>query len=207
MTLSQEDGQLYYKLWLPLLDYVNKKYRVNRKLKSIATAKELDPAEVKKVANKLWSDVAIIDDYLKENNDLPEDHRKIIQSWRRRVQGRFMMERHLKKGTIFISMEDGEVYQVSGIISSWEEMFFGAPMPLIIEATFMPFRDVIISDGLVMPYNILIGGGMKRMFKDSYMGAVCGKQYKIEDIYAFTIGQIWRIVKPRSFKALLPMWE
>ena len=27
MTLSQEDGQLYYKLWLPLLDYVNKKYR------------------------------------------------------------------------------------------------------------------------------------------------------------------------------------
>ena len=50
MTLSQEDGQLYYKLWLPLLDYVNKKYRVNRKLKSIATAKELDPAEVKKVA-------------------------------------------------------------------------------------------------------------------------------------------------------------
>ena len=171
MTLSQEDGQLYYKLWLPLLDYVNKKYRVNRKLKSIATAKELDPAEVKKVANKLWSDVAIIDDYLKENNDLPEDHRKIIQSWKRRVQGRFMMERHLKKGTIFISMEDGEVYQVSGIISSWEEMFFGAPMPLIIEATFMPFRDVIISDGLVIPYNILIGGGMKRMFKDSYMAA------------------------------------
>ena len=171
MTLSQEDGQLYYKLWLPLLDYVNKKYRVNRKLKSIATAKELDPAEVKKVANKLWSDVAIIDDYLKENNDLPEDHRKIIQSWKRRVQGRFMMERHLKKGTIFISMEDGEVYQVSGIISSWEEMFFGAPMPLVIEATFMPFRDVIISDGLVMPYNILVGGGMKQMFKDSYMVA------------------------------------
>ena len=88
MTLSQEDGQLYYKLWLPLLDYVNKKYRVNRKLKSIATAKELDPAEVKKVANKLWSDVAIIDDYLKENNDLPEDHRKIIQSWKRRVPNR-----------------------------------------------------------------------------------------------------------------------
>ena len=156
MTLSQEDGQLYYKLWLPLLDYVNKKYRVNRKLKSIATAKALDPAEVKKVADKLWSDVAIIDDYLKE---------------KRRVQGRFMMERHLKKGTIFISMEDGEVYQVSGIISSWEEMFYGAPMPLIIEATFMPFRDVIISDGLVMPYNILVGGGMRRMFRDSYLAA------------------------------------
>ena len=68
-------------------------------------------------------------------------------------------------------MENEEVYQVSGIVSSWEEMFYGAPMPLIIEATFMPFRDVIISDGLVMPYNILVGGGMKRMFKDAYMAA------------------------------------
>ncbi len=82
-----------------------------------------------------------------------------------------MMERHLKKGTIFISMENEEVYQVSDIISSWEEMFFGAPMPVILEATFMPFRDVIISDGLVIPYNIIVGGGMKRMFKDIYMNA------------------------------------
>ena len=72
-----------------------------------------------------------------------------------------------KQGTIFISLENEEVYQVSGIISSWEEMFYGAPMPLIIEATFMPFRDVIISDGLVMPYNIFVGGGMKRMYRAS----------------------------------------
>ena len=63
------------------------------------------------------------------------------------------------------------MYQVSGIISSWEEMFYGAPMPLVIEATFMPFRDVIISDGVVLPYPILIGGGMKRVFKDIYMEA------------------------------------
>ena len=171
MTLSQEDGQLYYKLWLPLLDYVNRMYRINRKLKSIATAKALDPAEVKEVANKLWSDVTIIDEYLNECVDLSEEHKEIVRSWKRRIQGQFMMERHLKKGTIFISMENEEVYQVSGIISSWEEMFYGAPMPLIIEATFMPFRDVIISDGLVIPYNILVGGGMKRIFKDVYMAA------------------------------------
>ena len=171
MTLSQEDEKLYYKLWMSLLDFVNKKYRVNRKLKNIANAKELNPADVKEIANRLWDDVSIIDEYLKECENLPEEHKEIISSWKRRVQGRFMMERHLKKGTIFISMENEEVYQVSGIISSWEEMFFGAPMPLILEATFMPFRDVIISDGLVIPYNIIVGGGMKRMFKEIYMNA------------------------------------
>ena len=171
MTLSQEDGQLYYSLWLPLLDYVNGKYQVSSQLKNIAAAQVLDPEEVKKVANMLWSDETIIDEYLKGNDDLPEEHKEIIQSWKRRIQGKFMMERHLKKGTIFISLENEEVYQVSGIISSWEEMFYGAPMPLVLEATFMPFRDVIISDGLVMPFNILVGGGMKRVFKDLYLTA------------------------------------
>lgn len=57
------------------------------------------------------------------------------------------------------------------IILSWEEMFRFALMPLIIEATFMPFHDVIISDGLVMPYNVLIGSGMKKELKDIYMEA------------------------------------
>ena len=41
----------------------------------------------------------------------------------------------------------------------------------MLEATFMPFKDVIISDGLVIPYNILVGGGIKRMMKDVYMDA------------------------------------
>lgn len=172
MTLSQEDGKLFYKLWLPLLDYVNSKCNIND-LRNIAVAKELDPQKVKEVANYLWSNVDIIDEYLNDNesDSLTDDDKDIIASWKRCITGRFMMERHLKKGTIFISMETEKVYRTVGIISSWEEMFFGAPMPIMVEATFLPFRDVIISDGLVMPFNIIIGGGMKRVFKDIYMNA------------------------------------
>ncbi|MFQ8662909.1 MAG: hypothetical protein ACLR9S_04895 [Lachnospiraceae bacterium] len=60
---------------------------------------------------------------------------------------------------------------MSGIISSWEEMFFGAPLPLFMKATFISFRDVIISDGLVIPYNIAIGTNMKKQFQNVYMNA------------------------------------
>ena len=171
MTLSEKDGQLFYKLWLPLLDYVNETCKVNKKVKNMANAESLNPQEVKEIANVLWNDVTLIDQYLAEcGTEIPDEHKEIIYSWKRCVQGRFVMERHLKKGTIFIS-EDNKVYQVQGIISSWEEMFFHAPMPLLMEATFMPFRDVIISDGLVMPYNIVIGKNMAKQFKDIYMEA------------------------------------
>lgn len=171
MTLSEKDGKLYYELWLPLLDFVNQKYRVNRKVKKMAGAQSLEPADVKAVSDKLCENPEVIDEYLLSCSDMLEEHRKIVESWKRSIKGRFIIERHLKSGSILISMEDEKVYQVGGIITSMEEMFYCAPMPLMVEATLMPFRDAIITDGLIMPYNLMIGRNMKREFKEVYMTA------------------------------------
>ena len=171
MTLSEKDGKLFYELWFPLLGYVNEKCKVNKRVKNITNIKSLNPKEIKEIANVLWENVTFIDRYVEERGEnLSEDHKEIIVGWKRRVQGNFIMERHLKKGTIFIS-EDEKVYQVSEIISSWEEMYFGVSLPLFMKATFIPFRDVIISDGLVIRYNITIGTNMKKQFQDVYMNA------------------------------------
>ena len=171
MTLSDRDAKLFYELWLPLLDYVNETCKVNKKVKNLETGENLNPQEVKEIANVLWDDVSLIDRYLMGvGKGISDANKEIIRSWKRRIKGRFVMERHLKKGTIFVA-EDSKVYQVQGIVSSWEEMLWGAPMPLLMEATFMPFRDVIISDGLVIPYNVVIGKNMALQFKDIYMGA------------------------------------
>lgn len=172
MVLSEKDGQLFYELWLPLLDYVNKKYKVNKKLKNMANSRMLDPAEVKKVADALWEHVDIIDQYLEENSaGIPEDHRQIISSWKYCLPGKFVLERNLKKGSIFISCEDGRVFQVLGIVSSFEEMFPYEPLPVLVEATLLPFRDMIITDGLVAEYPVVIGSNMKKQFKEIYMAA------------------------------------
>ena len=106
MTLSEKDGQLFYKLWLPLLDYVNEKCKVNKNVKDMANAKSLDPQEVKEIANVLWDDISLIDQYLiDQRTDISDEHKEII------------------------------------------------------------------SDGLVMPYNIVIGKNMAKQFKDVYMSA------------------------------------
>lgn len=54
MTLNQNDAELFYELWFPLLDYTNKKYKVNANLRKMHGVKELDPNEVKIVADYLW---------------------------------------------------------------------------------------------------------------------------------------------------------
>ncbi len=171
MTLSKEDGQLFYKLWLPLLDYVNNKYKVVRGLKDIPFASSLNPNDVKAIANRIYDELELINEYLDMHDEIPEEHKQIINGWKRCIKGHFVIERHLKRGSMLISESNENVYQVVGIISSLEEMFRYAPMPLMIEATLLPFKDVIITDGLIMPYNVIIGGNMTRMLKDTYMDA------------------------------------
>lgn len=72
----------------------------------------------------------------------------------KRVRGDFILERNLKSGSIFISAKTEEVYLVSGIISSWEEIFYYRSPPIMLSAVLILFRDVIIFDGLVSAYNV-----------------------------------------------------
>lgn len=171
MKLSEADGKKFYDLWLPLLDYVNERRGVNSNLRDIQLADYLDPNEVKEVSDVLWADTKLIDEYLKNVKEISDPDRELITNWKRCIRGQFILERILKKGAILISAEDEEVYQVSGIISAWDEMFAFARLPMIIQATLIPFKDVIISDGLIQTYNVIIGGNMARTFKDTYMTA------------------------------------
>ena len=169
--ISEEDSRLYYQLWRPLLEYANNKLHI-ADIENIDTAPALDPNMVKSVADAVWENPAIIDEYLKEKgNELSADHRYIIRGWKKAVPGKFVVERHLKKGSIFINTDTQAVYLVRGINSTWDEMLWGRRTPVLISATLIPFRDVIISDGLIIPYNIYIGGGMARTFKERYMTA------------------------------------
>jgi len=43
--------------------------------------------------------------------------------------------------------------------------------PILIDTTLIPFKDVIISDGLHMAYTVMIGGNIARSLKDTYMNA------------------------------------
>lgn len=171
MVLSTKDRKLFFSTWMPLLRYVNDVYGINKHLVKMVEANCVSSAVLKEIAEVLWDDVSVIDEYLTAVYDLTKEQRELIQSWKRFVRGKFLLERHLKKGSIFISLDDEEVYQVSGITSSWEEMFPHVRLPFLLDVTLIPFKDVIISDGLVSAYNFVLGRNMVQNVQNIYREA------------------------------------
>ena len=170
-VLPEEDVKLFYKLFFGLLDYVNEKKKINE-LRNLGLQESLDPNAVKDIARAVWQDTSLIDEFLSgPGSVLPAEEQAILRSWKRVRSGRFIIERNQKKGSVVIDMEDDSVYLVRGIITSLEEIFHYRPLPIMANADLLPFKGVIITDGLIYPLNIFMGGGVRKSLKDAYNSA------------------------------------
>lgn len=172
MTLSKDDADLFYELWFSLLNFANQKFNIVPEIEEFSRKKSCDINLVKKVADAIWNDVQLIDEYLiHQGGKISEEDRQIIRGWKRFVADDFILERNLKSGSVFISMHTANVYLVKGIISSWEEMFYFCSPPIALKAVLIPFKNVIISDGLVSAYNVAFGRNYTSSWKEIYLTA------------------------------------
>lgn len=157
---------------------------------------------IKEIVSKLWANPSEeIDAYLAKHPELNQEEKSIILGFKWCIHGRFIIERYLKSGAVFIHIATpahitteythslgaaaeatakktpesenmiGDVYLVKGLSASFEDMFWDKPLPLMIDATLLPFKEMIITDGLFAPYRLIFGKGVRDAFKDVYMKA------------------------------------
>ncbi|MBA1336805.1 MAG: hypothetical protein HPY66_3241 [Firmicutes bacterium] len=170
MHLNKDDIRKFYRIWFGILEYTNQKYNVASKLKLLGATKPINPNDVVPVRNALWEHDNIIDEYINTNpNNLDEDEIRILSSWKTRISGTFLILKHLKNDSVFMHAEKGgKAYGVIGISEPIAEMFHPSHLPLLVETALIPFKDKIIYDSLLMPYNMHIGSNMRRDLNGEY---------------------------------------
>ena len=77
MRLEQSDAELFYQLWFPLLDFVNKKYHVCPETETIDQRQGVDASDAKAIADYLWSHIEVIEEYL-AIAELPKEYAQIV---------------------------------------------------------------------------------------------------------------------------------
>jgi hypothetical protein len=125
-----------------------------------------------RVRDALLGNLDLISSFCDENPArLSPDSIAQVKAWRHVVHGRFIVERNLKRHTVFLDTEHPPTaYGVLGLTTEIVDMLRFGP-PAMVEATLLPWKDAIVCDGLIRGYNIMMGSGMRRSFRDAYKAA------------------------------------
>ena len=172
MQIGEDEGRLFYHLFVGLQMLVNRRFGVVAPVASFKDFMELTVEERLKVRDVLYDHPECFDEFLREADlSASEDAAELVVGWRdHRISGTFFVFRHLKKHTVFLSSEDpARAFGVLGLADPLERM---VPYPpIMLKATLLPFRDQIIYDGFLVGLALSFGGGMRRELNDSYREA------------------------------------
>ena len=167
MILSDEDAQLFFRLLFPLLDYVNERYGVTE-MPKMEGAESIDFRRAYKVATRLWQEENIIPEYLARHPEFTKEEKEILKSWTRHVTGDFMVERHLKRGSVMIAVDYKNGYIVKGIVTPWSELIASWSLPAMIHTTLLPFKGRIVYDSMFQPSTMRFGSGVRNSLMGVY---------------------------------------
>ena len=169
MLLSPNDAELFYDLLIPLARYANTRYKIEPDAPDSDNPDAYPLEVIMSITDYVWSNTKVIDQFLK-TADLPDEHKLILTGWKRCLPGTYVIERHLKRGSVFIS-SDSSVYMVSGIMTPYSEMLPPGHLPATVRTVLLPFRGIIITSGLLSEYPVKLGAGYRGFFKDLYLDA------------------------------------
>lgn len=173
MLLEPQDVELFFRLHRTLMFFVN------QRLKGIpdnpATPEEfaaLSPEVQLKVRNAFLAHVDLIESFVAENPArLSDDDLAIVRSWRHLVTGKFYVFRELKKYTVFLSTTSPAIaYGVLALSQPFEDLI-GPYLPVLTQTVLLPFKGVIVYDGLMSSYNLSFGPGIRRNLNQDFKEA------------------------------------
>jgi hypothetical protein len=172
MILQPQETDRFYRIWFAMLSYANRRLKLVRDLPESPRAGSIDVQDAFKVATAVWADDALRHSFTEENpTGLSAEELALARSWDRRVAGDFYIFRYLKKYTVLIGSGDpAPVYGILGLVSPIEEVVPN-PLPTLVRMTLLPFEGRITYDGLLAPYSVYFGSGIRSNLNDIYRSA------------------------------------
>jgi hypothetical protein len=169
VILQPYETQRFYRIWFAMLSYANRRLKLVRELPESPHDGSIDVQDAFKVASAVWADDALRHAFIDANPArLPPEDLALARSWDRRVAGDFYIFRYLKKYTVLIDQsKQARVYGVLGLVSPIEEVVPN-PLPTLARMTLLPFEGRITYDGLMAPYSIYFGSGIRSNLNDIY---------------------------------------
>ncbi len=163
MLLNDEERLLYFQSSLNLFHYCLVNYR-NKRV-SFENFMKLDTLKKMRVRDYFYKNEYLLDEYLAQN-DLNIEHKYLLEGFRKRVSGTFLILKQLKEHAIFINNDTLVVYAVKALSDPF--IHYCGLLPRIVMTTILPFKDKIIYDGYISHYDVEIEANKKKIYEEIY---------------------------------------
>jgi hypothetical protein len=140
-------------------------------------ADEKQPTDInvllKEVRDYWYNHPELIDQFISmHTNELTEKEVNIVHSWKQHIVGQFICIKYYKNYAIFAHAGEEkdsptQYYAVLAIVDDFDEVLPFDP-PYMLNVGLLPYKGIIIWDGLIQHYPILFGSNMKQSFNDEY---------------------------------------
>ena len=172
MLLAAEDARLFHQLYPALLGFIAGRLGGIQGVHDLASFQACALEVKPEIRDQVYKNLPLLDAYVNENPDgWGAAELDLIAAWRLAVRGTFIALRDLKKFTLFLDEHDPpKVYGVLGLTTELADLF-PLPMPIYLRAVLLPWKGQIVCDGLVIPYAVILGGGIKQGAEERYRQA------------------------------------
>lgn len=146
--IGKNKAKEFYKIYFGLLEYTNRRFKVNTKLK-IYKRTGIDPSEIQPVTEKFWENKdSIINDFLYVNPfKFKKEELKIVKEFKKGKYGTYIISKYDEEYTEFIS--EDRIYMVKGITCNIDEIINFKLLPYPCKTALLEFNNNIIFDGII----------------------------------------------------------
>lgn len=147
--LNDNDAKHYFEILGYLMRDASERFvYVADDVEYLENAMRPDNEYFSRLLHFIWTTDSI-DRYIENcEGTLAEEDMEILQSWKqKKITSEFLIVKHTDDGSLFLDAHTEKLYLVKGLQSTIEEMSMDLPLPLYINTTLLPFKDMIISDG------------------------------------------------------------
>lgn len=169
--LSKEDAKLFYKIYFGLLEFTNNKYKIRPNYK-IYNKKGINPYEINDIIDIFWKnkDIIVLEFCLANPYKFNSEELKITSEFKKGIRDIFIIAKFYEEYTAV--MNTNRVYMIKGINDNLDNVisYKNIPKPSIM--TIIPFKDVLIYDGVITDLGIKLDPGFDKAVNSELTNAI-----------------------------------
>ena len=163
--LSRQDAKLFYKIYFRLLEFTNNKYEIKPGLK-IYNKQGINPYDIIDIVETFWENknVIVLEFCLANPYKFNKEELSITSEFQKGFRDNFIITKHYKEYTAVMSKD--RIYMIKGINDNLDNIISFKDLPCWVRTAIIPFKNVLIYDGIINSFEIKMGNGFEKIVMD-----------------------------------------